>query len=58
MSDVTDIAGLLRKTKTILLVDWPSRDVPDTLARSGFAVVSNDGPGEYNAYEFGGDEVR
>jgi predicted CoA-binding protein len=55
---MTDVAALLRATKTVLLVDWPSRDVPDTLARSGFTVVSNDGPDKYNAYEMDGGEVR
>lgn len=55
---MSDTAALLRATKTVLLVDWPSRDVPDTLARGGFTVVSNDGPDEYNAYEVVGDEVR
>jgi predicted CoA-binding protein len=55
---MTDVVKLLASTKRILLIDWPSRDVPDTLARSGLAVVSNDGPDEYNAYEFEGGEVR
>lgn len=57
-----DIAGLanqvLTVTKSVMLIDWPSRDVPDALARAGFAVTSNDGPDEYNAYEVNGDEVR
>ncbi|CAN5158867.1 CoA-binding protein [soil metagenome] len=55
-----DAAGLLARTKTVLLIDWPSRDVPDTLARCGFAVVSCEGPGpeDYNAYEIEGDDVR
>ena len=55
---MTDVATLLAGTKTVLLIDWPSRDVPDTLARSGFTVVSNDGPDEDNAYEVEGGEVR
>jgi predicted CoA-binding protein len=55
---MTDVAKLIAGTKTVLLIDWPSRDVPDTLARSGFTVVSNDGPDEYNAYEVEGGEVR
>jgi predicted CoA-binding protein len=55
---MTDVARLLSAAKTVLLVDWPSRDVPDTLARRGFTVVSNDGPEEYNAYEVEGGEVR
>ena len=55
---MTDVAALLAGTKAVLLIDWPSRDVPDTLARSGYTVVSNDGPDEYNAYELQGGEVR
>lgn len=57
---MTDIAALLTTARTVVLVDWPSRDVPDTLARHGYAVVSHDGPGpeDYNAYEAEGDEVR
>jgi len=55
---MSDSTKLLAGTKTVLLIDWPSRDVPDTLARSGFTVVSNDGPDEYNAYEVEGGEVR
>ena len=51
---MTDVAELLAATKTIYLVDWPSRDVPDTLARRGLTVVSNDGPDDYNAYEVDG----
>lgn len=58
--DPADSAQLLAATKTILLVDWPSRDVPDSLARHGFTVISDDGPraADYNAYEVDGDEVR
>jgi predicted CoA-binding protein len=55
---MTDVARLLRETKIVLLVDWPSRDVPDTLARRGFTVISDEGPGKYNAYEVEGDVVR
>lgn len=56
---MADIAALLSETRTILLIDWPSRDVPDSLARHGFTVVSDDGPRTgYNSYEADGDEVR
>lgn len=48
----------LREARTILLIDWPSRDVPDSLARAGLHVVSSDGPDVYNVYETDGDEVR
>jgi hypothetical protein len=55
---MADPVKLLSGAKTVLLIDWPSRDVPDTLARGGFTVVSSDGPDEYNAYEVEGDAVR
>jgi predicted CoA-binding protein len=43
----------LEGTRTVLVVDWPSRDVPDTLVRSGFKVVVHGGPGptDYSEYE-------
>ena len=55
---MTDAADLLGRSASVLLIDWPSRDVPDTLARHGLAVVSGDGPDEWNAYELVGEEVR
>ena len=55
---MTDVMRLLRETKTVLLVDWPSREVPDTLARRGMTVISDEGPGKYIAYELEGDVVR
>ena len=50
---------ILRMSRTILVIDWPSRDVPDSLARAGFTVVVQGGPGpdDYSAYEVKGDEV-
>jgi predicted CoA-binding protein len=44
---------VLDHVDTILMVDWRSRDVPDTLARAGFSVVVHGGPGpeDYSAYE-------
>lgn len=53
-----EAAGPLAGVRSVVLIDWPSRDVPDALARRGLTVVSNDGPDEYNAYELVGDEVR
>ena len=49
---MSNYRDLLSTSTSFLLVDWPDRDVPDTLARHGFSVVSHDGPGptEYNAY--------
>jgi predicted CoA-binding protein len=56
---VTSAAEVLAATESILLIDWPSREVPDSLARAGYRVVSQDGPaaGDYNAYELSGAEV-
>lgn len=57
---MTDVQRLLASAVTILLIDWPSRDVPDTLARHGFTVLSHDdeAPEAINAYKVQGDEVR
>ncbi len=56
---MADAADVLMATESVLLIDWPSRDVPDSLARAGYRVVSQDGPGieNYNAYEFDGADV-
>lgn len=43
---------LLQAANTILLIDWPTLDVPETLAHAGYTVVASEGPGpeDYNAY--------
>ncbi|MEQ7123149.1 CoA-binding protein [Actinopolymorpha sp. B11F2] len=35
---------ILREARTVVLHDWPSRDVPDTLTRAGYEVVVFGGP--------------
>jgi hypothetical protein len=54
-----DAVYLLRATRSVLVIDWPSRDVPVALARAGLEVIvrGGPGPGDYNAYEFTGAEV-
>ena len=44
---------VLNAAHTILVIDWPSRDVPDALALAGFEVIVRGGPGpdDYVAYE-------
>jgi len=37
-------AEMLRTVKTVLVIDWPSKDVPETLARAGLYVVVRGGP--------------
>lgn len=50
---------ILRAAKTVLVVDWPSREVPDTLVRAGYDVVVRGGPApdDYSTYLFDGEEV-
>ncbi len=52
-------AELLQASRTILLIDWPDREVPESLARAGFEVVASEGPApeDYRAYEVEGDAV-
>ena len=56
---MTEAGQILRETGSILLVDWPSKDVPETLARAGYTVVVKGGPepDNYSAYEVQGSQV-
>jgi hypothetical protein len=46
-------ARVLAKARTVLVIDWPSRDVPGSLAFAGFTVFVKGGPGpaDYTAWE-------
>jgi predicted CoA-binding protein len=52
-------ARVLGQTATVLVIDWPSRDVPASLASGGFTVFVKGGPGpaDYAAWEPGGEPV-
>lgn len=54
-----DPKTLLKNAKSILVIDWPSRDVPEALARAGFDVVVRGGPGptDFSHYKVSGDKV-
>jgi predicted CoA-binding protein len=56
---VTEAGQILRETGSILLVDWPSKDVPETLARAGYTVLVQGGPqpDNYSVYEVRNGEV-
>jgi predicted CoA-binding protein len=41
---VTEAERILEAADIVLVVDWPSRDVPDTLVRAGFTVLVKAGP--------------
>jgi hypothetical protein len=49
----------LKTARTILLIDWPSKDVPEALTRAGFSVFVHGGPGpeDYSVYELKNGEV-
>ena len=51
---------VLRSARTVLLIDFPSRDVPDALAHAGLSVMAQGGPGpqDFFSYQPDGEEVR
>jgi predicted CoA-binding protein len=48
-----DAKQILKSASVILVIDWPSKDVPESLARADFQVIVRGGPGpeDYSAYE-------
>jgi hypothetical protein len=42
---MTEPEAVLRTARSVLVVDWPSREVPDGLAAAGLQVVVKGGPG-------------
>jgi predicted CoA-binding protein len=56
---MTEAEQILSATNIVLIVDWPSRDVPDSLTRSGFTVIVKGGPepDRYSAQELSEGEV-
>ena len=51
-------ARVLAETRSVLVIDWPSQDVPASLAFAGFTVFVKGGPGaaDYAAWELDGGE--
>jgi predicted CoA-binding protein len=39
-----DPLAILACARTVMVVDWPSREVPDTLVRAGYDVIVKNGP--------------
>jgi len=56
---LTTAEDILRAGSSVLLVDWPTRDVPDTLARAGYVVTVKGGPepDDYSVHEVVDDQV-
>ncbi len=48
-----DPRQILKCAHSILVIDWPSKDVPESLDRAGFHVIAKGGPDpeDYSAYE-------
>ena len=56
---MSDAAQILSRTEVVVLVDWPSPEVPEALTRAGYKVFVKGGPGpkDYSMREMHGDEV-
>jgi CoA binding domain len=56
---MVDAADTLRATHSVLVIDWPSPDVPESLARAGYTVTVKSGPGprDFSARELRDGEV-
>ena len=54
-----DAGQILDAARTVVIVDWPTKDVPETLARAGYTVLVKGGPepDDYSAYEVQGSQV-
>jgi len=51
-------ARILGQAKNVLVIDWPSRDVPASLVFAGFTVFGKGGPGpaDYTVWELASGE--
>jgi hypothetical protein len=51
---------ILRAVETVLVIDWPSKEVPELLARARLRVVVHGGPGpeDYSIYQINNGEVN
>jgi predicted CoA-binding protein len=50
---------ILQNIQTVLVIDWPTRDVPESLAMAGLHVVVRGGPGpeDYSLYALDNGEI-
>ncbi len=54
-----NLKEMFRTVGTVLVIDWPTKEVPEVLTLAGFHVVVRGGPGleDYSVYELNGGEV-
>ena len=59
MATMDELQDLLRTVKTVLVIDWPAKEVPIALAQAGFQAIARGGAGPegFSAYELQGTEV-
>jgi len=57
---IVNAKDILKGAETVLVIDWPSKDVPELLARAGLNVVVRGGPGpeDYSIYEIKNGEAN
>lgn len=58
MTGPAEAQRILAHTKSVLVIDWPSREVPATLADAGFTVTVKGGPGpaDFTTWEIANGE--
>ena len=49
---MTDAETILRAAQSILVVDWPTKELPETLVRAGYAVHVKSGPAPDDYVEY------
>lgn len=56
---IVNLKDILRMVDTVLVIDWPTKDVPVMLTLAGFYVVvrGGSGPADYSVYELNNGEV-
>ncbi len=54
-----NLKDMFKTVDTVLVIDWPTKEVPEILTLAGFHVVVRGGPGPegYSAYELNSGEV-
>ncbi|MDQ3895651.1 MAG: hypothetical protein M3326_00115 [Actinomycetota bacterium] len=59
MTATDDAVAVLASAQTVVVIDWPSQDVPAGLARAGLGVWVKGGPrpDQYTQYEVAGADV-
>jgi predicted CoA-binding protein len=56
---MSDALTVLREAETVVVVDWPAPEVPESLVRAGFTVFVKGGPGprDYSVRELRDGDV-